>query len=106
MFKRLKTISMLLFLVCASVGTGFAAPKSNTTNSTDMQQRGVCTGIVKDASGETVIGASVIIKATTHGVVTDLDGTFALDNVTEGDIIQISCIGYATQEVRWNGGGA
>ena len=60
-------------------------------------------GIVKDATGETVIGASVVVKGTTNGTITGLDGDFSLSNVKKGDIIQISFVGYITQEVVWNG---
>ena len=52
---------------------------------------------------ETVIGASVVVKGTTNGTITGLDGDFSLSNVKKGDIIQISFVGYITQEVLWNG---
>ena len=68
-----------------------------------LQQNGQCTGIVKDASGMTVIGASVIVKGTTHGTVTDVDGRFTIDGVKLGDVIQVSYVGYKDQDVKWNG---
>ena len=68
-----------------------------------LQQNGQCTGIVKDASGMTVIGASVIVKGTTHGTVTDMDGRFTIDGVKLGDVIQVSYVGYKDQDVKWNG---
>jgi len=46
-----------------------------------------------------VTGASVIVKGTTNGTMTDLDGHFTLDNVKKGDIIQISFIGYTSQDI-------
>ncbi|MDO4180335.1 MAG: TonB-dependent receptor [Bacteroidales bacterium] len=55
-------------------------------------------GIVKDATGEPVIGANVIVKGTTNGTITDFDGIFQL-NANQGDIIVISFIGYLTQEL-------
>ena len=67
------------------------------------QQSETATGTVVDALGETVIGASVIVKGTTNGTITDFDGAFSLPNVKKGDIIQISFVGYQTQEVAWNG---
>ena len=67
------------------------------------QQNGTCTGVVLDSTGETVIGASVVVKGTTNGTITGLDGDFSLSNVKKGDIIQISFVGYITQEVVWNG---
>jgi TonB-linked SusC/RagA family outer membrane protein len=56
-------------------------------------------GIVKDALGP-VIGANVVIKGTTIGVVTDLDGHFTLSNIPENAILQVSFVGYLTQEIR------
>lgn len=63
-----------------------------------MQQAKTVTGIVKDASGLEVIGANVLVKGTTNGVITDLDGKFSLD-VPVGSVIEISYIGYVTQEI-------
>lgn len=56
------------------------------------------TGVVKDASGETVIGASVVEKGTTNGTITDFDGNFKL-TVGDKSILQISFVGYTTQDV-------
>ena len=56
-------------------------------------------GIVKDATGEPVIGASVRVVGTTIGTVTDFDGLFELSNVAAGAKLQISSVGYITQEV-------
>ena len=60
-------------------------------------------GVVVDATGETVIGASVVVKGTTNGTITGLDGDFSLSNVKKGDIIQISFVGYQTVEIPWDG---
>ena len=56
-------------------------------------------GIVKDATGETVIGASVMVKGTKTGTVTDLDGNFHVE-CAPGSTLVISYIGYKTQEVK------
>lgn len=56
-------------------------------------------GIVKDAAGETVIGASVMVKGTKTGTVTDLDGNFHVE-CAPGSTLVISYIGYKTQEVK------
>ena len=56
-------------------------------------------GIVKDATGETVIGASVMVKGTKTGTVTDFDGKFHVE-CTPGATLVISYIGYQTQEVK------
>lgn len=68
-----------------------------------FQQSEQCKGVVVDATGEPIIGASVVVKGTTNGTITGLDGDFAIPNVKKGDVIQISFIGYATQEIVWNG---
>ena len=59
-------------------------------------------GIVKDASGEPIIGASLLEIGTTNGTVTDFDGNFEL-NVASNAKLQVSYLGYQTQEVVANG---
>lgn len=103
MLKRLKSASTLLFLMGVSTGTAYAVAESGITDVKITQQNGSCTGIVKDTTGETVIGASVVVKGTTNGTITGIDGDFSLNNVKQGDIIQISFVGYKTVEVKWNG---
>lgn len=79
-------------------------PPYNTLIHSDItQQDGVCKDVVKDNQGETVIGASVVVKGSTNGTITGLDGDFTLNNVKRGDVIQISYIGYVSQEVVWQG---
>ena len=68
-----------------------------------MQQNSTCKGIVKDAKGEPVIGASIVVKGTTNGTITGIDGDFTLTNVAKGSTIQISYIGYVSQEIKFNG---
>lgn len=85
-------------------GIRFYPPPYNTLiHSVVTQQDGVCKGVVKDNQGETVIGASVVVKGSTNGTITGLDGDFTLNNVKRGDVIQISYIGYVSQEVVWQG---
>ncbi|MDR2805304.1 MAG: SusC/RagA family TonB-linked outer membrane protein [Dysgonamonadaceae bacterium] len=57
------------------------------------------TGTVFNAGGETVIGANVVEKGTRNSAVTDVNGKFTL-NVAEGAVLQVSFLGYVTQEVR------
>ena len=56
-------------------------------------------GVIKDATGETIIGASVMVKGTKTGTVTDFDGKFHVE-CTPGATLVISYIGYQTQEVK------
>ena len=57
-------------------------------------------GTVKDNNGEPVIGANVSVKGTTNGTITDVDGNFSLENISDNDIIVISYIGYTSQEIK------
>ena len=102
MLKHFIPLGALLLGSLAWGGTAYAAPNA-ATGISSVQQEGACTGVVKDATGVTVIGASVLVKGTTNGVITDIDGNFRLNNVKPGDIIQISYIGYVTQEIKWEG---
>lgn len=67
--------------------------------STDaLAQQMLVKGLVKDTTGEPVIGANVVVKGTTNGTITDLDGLFQLQ-ANQGDVLTVSFIGYKTQEV-------
>lgn len=66
---------------------------------TVQQQQIKVSGIVKDALGEPVIGASVLEKGTSNGIITDINGNFSL-TVKPGAILVISFVGYKTQEVE------
>lgn len=105
MLDRFKTVGMLFAFWGASTGTAsaFTPPYNTLIHSAITQQDGVCKGVVKDNQGETVIGASVVVKGSTNGTITGLDGDFTLNNVKRGDVIQISYIGYVSQEVVWQG---
>lgn len=105
MLDRFKTVGMLFAFWGASTGTAsaFTTPYNTLIHSDITQQDGVCKGVVKDNQGETVIGASVVVKGSTNGTITGLDGDFTLNNVKRGDVIQISYIGYVSQEVVWQG---
>ena len=102
MFKIVRTVSSLLLTAAlCSGGTVYAADNAVTSVTATSQQQKTLKGTVNDAFGP-LVGVSVVVKGTTNGVVTDLDGNFTL-NVNEGDILQISFIGYATQEIKYTG---
>ena len=103
MLKRLQSVSMVLFLGTLFSGTISTATASGANSFATTQQAGICKGLVKDATGESVIGASVVEKGTTNGTITDFDGNFSLDGIKKGDVIVISYVGYQTQEIKWNG---
>ncbi|MBO5593481.1 MAG: TonB-dependent receptor [Prevotella sp.] len=60
------------------------------------------TGNVKDATGEPIIGASIIVTGTSNGTVTDFDGNFEM-KANEGDELTVSYVGFATQTVKVSG---
>lgn len=101
MLKRFKSVSMIL-LAGALGFTGNAVANPNTGNpAIDISQQDTkITGTVEDEFGP-VAGASVVIKGTTNGTMTDMDGHFTLEGVKKGDIIQISFIGFATQDIPY-----
>ncbi|MDR1918707.1 MAG: SusC/RagA family TonB-linked outer membrane protein, partial [Tannerellaceae bacterium] len=63
-----------------------------------QQQRRTIKGLVKDTYGEPVIGANVVVKGSTQGTVTNMEGAFSLE-VPDNAVLQISYIGYLNQEV-------
>ena len=77
-------------------------PNIGAVNST-TQVTNQCTGTITDANGEPIIGASVQVKGTHDGAVTDLDGRFSLSNVPKNATLLISYVGFTTQEVTWKG---
>lgn len=94
--------SLLLASALCSSGVIYASDVAAVSKvDISQQQRGI-KGTVTDATGP-VVGASVIVKGTTNGTVTDLDGKFELPGVNNGDIIQISYIGYQTYEIHYKG---
>ena len=63
------------------------------------QQKKIITGTVVDPNGEAVIGANVVVKGTTNGTITDMDGKFSLE-VPEGAMLLVSYIGYGDYETK------
>ena len=100
------TVSDYLNQVCENMGLGYVfennyitlSPKVNAVN----QDKKKITGKVTDQNGEAVIGASVVEKGTTNGIMTDMDGNFTLE-VGDAAVVQISYIGYRTKEVSVTG---
>ena len=87
----------------------YAQAERRTASTSTEQQTGTCTGVVKDAKGETLPGASVVVKnaigssATPIGTTTGMDGDFTINNIPVGSTLVISFMGFQTQEVQWTG---
>lgn len=101
MQKQVRLVSMLL---CLGMGVAGALPAYAASDEVaTVQQNGDCKGVVKDTMGEPVIGASVVVKGTTNGTITDIDGNFSISGVKKGATIEVSFVGYVTQNLTWNG---
>ena len=88
MFKKLQSALLTTLLLC----TAWVASAQNRT----------ATGTVSDNIGP-VIGAGVVVAGTNNGAITDVNGSYAINNVPVGATIQVSCIGYATVEYVFDG---
>ena len=74
--------------------------KSDSAAPTRLQQNGkTVTGVVQDAFGP-IAGANIIVKGTTNGNITDMDGKFILENVPANATLVISYIGFTPQEIH------
>lgn len=97
----------LMFLLAASSSVsaygGNAVDAHKVLLSPVVSQQAVVkvVGSVKDANGEPLIGVSILVKGSTSGTVTDLDGNFNL-NVPKGAVLEVSYVGYVTQIVTVN----
>ncbi len=103
MLKKTKLVSLMLLAGTLAVPeSAFAEITPERPSVSLSQQNGKVVCVVEDSFGP-VIGASVVVKGTTNGNVTDMDGKVVLENLKKGDVIQISYIGYATQEITYTG---
>lgn len=93
------------FAVLMSLGICQGANASMSTSLGVLSTAGVLqstvkiTGNISDVNGEAVIGANVLVKGSTVGMISDINGNFSLD-VPETGVLQISYIGYITQEIK------
>ena len=95
------TLPIILFSMfpgVASIAATESATPDNPLVSMVTQQNKKVSGIVYDTNGDPAIGANVIVKGTTNGTITDMDGKYTLE-VPANAILQISYIGYNTQEI-------
>ena len=105
-----QTVEAVLKQLFENVGINYEITENNlilinpstlsiSVSSEIAQKKKIIKGVVKDINGEPIIGANVVEKGTTNGIITDIDGKFSLE-VATGAILQISFVGYSTQEVE------
>ncbi|MGL4520687.1 MAG: SusC/RagA family TonB-linked outer membrane protein [Phocaeicola sp.] len=106
-YKRVRAALMATLLIPAvasvaaddeSSSLGNLLNPANHAVST-VQQANVISGTVVDSTGEPLIGVSILVKGTTIGTITDIDGNFSV-NAKAGDVLQVSYIGYSTIEQK------
>ena len=96
-----KALVALLFctgFISVMPNSVYAEGSSAIVQATQQQKTSV-SGVIKDSTGEPVIGASVVEKGTTNGTITDLDGKYTL-RVAPGATLVVSYIGYKAQEIK------
>lgn len=95
-------IFVLMFVTCSSTVV-FASVSESMGTLAVLPPTGDCTGVVLAQTGEPLIGATVRVKDTNQGVITDIDGKFSITGVKIGATLQISYVGYKTQEIEYKG---
>lgn len=98
----LNLLSVLFVLTVTGGGYLDLQASENQSLLTQNQATGRVTGSVIDENGIPVLGASIVVVGTTNGVIADIDGKFVLNNVPPTATLQISSIGYVTQNVAVN----
>ncbi|NDV83463.1 TonB-dependent receptor [Bacteroides sp. 51] len=105
--QRGKTCQTLIGILCVLFATIGIVQTASAGNSPDVDksvtgidQNKRVTGIVKDDTGEPLIGVSVLVKGTTHGTITNMDGGFDLPIENANSVLVFSYVGYANKEVR------
>lgn len=94
----LTAVLSLFFIMSFSSPADAKNKKENSKLALPAAQAKTIKGTVVDEKGETMIGVTVLVKGTTHGVVTDLDGNFSVD-APQGSVLVVSYVGYKTQEI-------
>ncbi|MDR2859113.1 MAG: TonB-dependent receptor plug domain-containing protein, partial [Mediterranea sp.] len=98
---KLCRVFVLAIGLCLS-GNAQANDNEQTQSAAITQQGNTLSGSVQDQFGP-AIGVTVSVKGTSNGAITDIEGKFVLKGVSKGDVIRISFVGYATQEITYTG---
>lgn len=96
--------SVLLFVMLAALNLPIHASNEGFVKAVAAaQQSGTCSGVVKDNTGEVIVGASVRVKNSSLGAITDIDGRFTLPNVSKGVVVVVTYLGYKPYEFVYDG---
>ncbi len=93
-------LGLVACLCLSSPMNSFAVSNNNVQATQSVQQQKTVKGSILDENGEPMIGVSVVVKGTTTGTITDFDGNFSLNVPANAKTLEISYIGYKTQEVQ------
>jgi len=97
--KFLTALAIAVFLIGNSTVIANQTVSDNSHDVKEQMQSQAISGIVVDPTGEPVIGASILEKGTTNGIITDINGRFSL-SVKQGATLVISYVGYQAQEIK------
>lgn len=92
----------LLSTLFGAADTAYAALNPKVGSVAVVQQKSRVTGVVEDDMGP-VAGASIMVKGTTEGTISDMNGHFSLEGISKGSVLLVSFVGLAAQEVIWDG---
>jgi hypothetical protein len=95
-FLSVTTLTFVFICLTGFLNTYGASP---SPSGTEQQKSKVLTGKVTDDTGQTVPGASIVLKGTTTGTITDMNGGFSLSVPSDAKTLVISFVGMVTQEV-------
>lgn len=100
----MKKLTNRALFICFALMTSFCLIAPATALRSYAQEGGGSTleGLIKDDSGP-LLGATVIVKNTTRGTTTDMDGKFRLEGLQPGDVLQVTYVGYDPYEVTYTG---
>ena len=96
--QKLVCLTLLSLLGTGQMASANATFRTEKPHLQTTQQSFTVTGTIVDSAGEAIIGASILLKGTTIGVVSDFDGNFSL-NIPKPGTLEISYMGYKTQEI-------
>ena len=100
----MRKLTIRALFICFALMTSFCLIAPATALRSYAQEGGGSTleGLIKDDSGP-LLGATVIVKNTTRGTTTDMDGKFRLEGLQTGDVLQVTYVGYDPYEVTYTG---